>query len=577
MKELKSQDETANKKSERELPNKHNVKKDIHNIILLIFLYMLQMIPLGLTGSLPYILSSKKISYADQGTFSFAFWPFSMKLLWAPIVDAIYFKRLGKRKSWLVPLEYLIGFYMIFFSDYIKQLLDSNRSEGGGNIVLLTVIFFTFTFLAATHDVVVDGWALTMLSKENVSLSSTCESIGGTAGWFIGNVFFLVIESAEFSNKYIRSYIGLDDQEYGLVTIDSKEFIYFIYILDGLDLILLLFSIQEFMFFFGVVYIMTSTCVLFFKTESSTVIESDFSIVESYKIPWKIICLKPIQKLIFIVFTLRVGILFYNINLYRIILNQIFNVKMVLATESMGFLKLVEAGVPKENLGLLAVPIGPLQLLLPFAISRLLNGKNPFKYYRMTFGSRLILIMIFAFWVYVTPKFKTNDGQFSFSFYIICLLIEAFHSVFIYFSYIPMAFFFSQISDKNIGATYLTFLNTIQNLSRNFIGTGSLYLANCLSTNSCVYNSEINSQNFANITMSQFDQNFCASETERKVCVEIGGKCIVYFDPYYTQTILCFLFGVFWLVRISGTLYDLEKLPKSEWSIYQEKIKLRTD
>ena len=61
-----------------------------------------------------------------------------------------------------------------------------------------------------------------MLSKENVSWGSTCESVGGTAGWFIGNVLFLVIESAEFSNKYIRSYIGLDKQEYGLVTIDSK-------------------------------------------------------------------------------------------------------------------------------------------------------------------------------------------------------------------------------------------------------------------------------------------------------------------------------------------------------------------
>lgn len=87
---------------------------------------------------------------------------------------------------------------------------------------MLTAIFFTFTFLAATHDIVVDGWALTMLSKENIHLSSTCESIGGTAGWFTGNVLFLVIESAEFSNKYIRSYIGLEHQEYGLVTIDSN-------------------------------------------------------------------------------------------------------------------------------------------------------------------------------------------------------------------------------------------------------------------------------------------------------------------------------------------------------------------
>jgi PAT family acetyl-CoA transporter-like MFS transporter 1 len=32
-------------------------------------------------------------------------------------------------------------------------------------IFKLTAIFFGFTFLAATQDIAVDGWALTMLSK----------------------------------------------------------------------------------------------------------------------------------------------------------------------------------------------------------------------------------------------------------------------------------------------------------------------------------------------------------------------------------------------------------------------------
>jgi len=33
------------------------------------------------------------------------------------------------------------------------------------------------------------------------------------------NVLFLVIESADFSNKYIRPIFGLPDQNYGIVTI----------------------------------------------------------------------------------------------------------------------------------------------------------------------------------------------------------------------------------------------------------------------------------------------------------------------------------------------------------------------
>lgn len=58
-------------------------KNDWGNIGFLLFIYLLQGIPLGLAHSLPFILSSRKVSYADQGTFSFAFWPFSLKLLWA--------------------------------------------------------------------------------------------------------------------------------------------------------------------------------------------------------------------------------------------------------------------------------------------------------------------------------------------------------------------------------------------------------------------------------------------------------------------------------------------------------------
>jgi hypothetical protein len=42
------------------------------------------------------------------------------------------------------------------------------------------------------------------------------------AGWFIGNVVFLTLESENFSNNYIRPLFGLPNQTYGVVTLDSK-------------------------------------------------------------------------------------------------------------------------------------------------------------------------------------------------------------------------------------------------------------------------------------------------------------------------------------------------------------------
>jgi hypothetical protein len=127
--------------------NTNNKKSDANNICFLFFLYLLQGVPLGLTASLPYILSAKKASYGDQGTFSLATWPFSMKLLWAPIVDSIYFKRLGRRKSWLVPIQYLIGVFMLIFANYVHLMLEDENIEIGNGLkffVILIILKYHF-------------------------------------------------------------------------------------------------------------------------------------------------------------------------------------------------------------------------------------------------------------------------------------------------------------------------------------------------------------------------------------------------------------------------------------------------
>lgn len=73
------------------------IRGELGSVSLLLFLYVLQGIPLGLAGSIPLILQSKNVSYTDQAFFSFVFWPFSLKLLWAPLVDSVYYSRFGRR------------------------------------------------------------------------------------------------------------------------------------------------------------------------------------------------------------------------------------------------------------------------------------------------------------------------------------------------------------------------------------------------------------------------------------------------------------------------------------------------
>ena len=74
--------------------------------------------------------------------------------------------------------------------------------------------------------------------------------------------------------------------------------------------------------------------------------------------------------------------------------------------------------------------------------------------------------IVCAVWVYVTPSFKDSNNEYPFSYYIICLLINAVHSIFIYTIFVAQVSFFAKVSDKKIGGTYMTFLNTMSNLGK---------------------------------------------------------------------------------------------------------------
>lgn len=108
---------------------------------------------------------------------------------------------------------------MIYFSNYTDSWLGN--AGGTPNIGVLTLLFYFLNFLAATQDIALDGWALTMLKKCNVGHASTCNSVGQTAGFFLSYVLFMALESPSFCNTYLRSEpkdVGmlLIERDYGL-------------------------------------------------------------------------------------------------------------------------------------------------------------------------------------------------------------------------------------------------------------------------------------------------------------------------------------------------------------------------
>ena len=187
----------------------------LSSICLIIVLYLLQGMNLSLTGSIPLFLVARGATWTDQGTFHFAFYPFSFKLIWAPLIDALYSNRFGRRKSWLVPVQLTMAAVLLLLSFYIESLIAADR------VALLMIIFLALIFLTATQDICVDGLAISLFAATNPQWTSTSETVGHTMGYFFGSSFLLTLESANFTNKFVRNPLSLPPQDYGLFSLEQ--------------------------------------------------------------------------------------------------------------------------------------------------------------------------------------------------------------------------------------------------------------------------------------------------------------------------------------------------------------------
>jgi hypothetical protein len=101
--------------------------QDKISMAVLLVLYCLQGIPMGLSGSIPILLKERNVSFEGLALFSLVSLPFSLKLLWAPFVDSLYINLLGRRKTWLIPIQLLCGSLMIAGARHIGNWLGAEN------------------------------------------------------------------------------------------------------------------------------------------------------------------------------------------------------------------------------------------------------------------------------------------------------------------------------------------------------------------------------------------------------------------------------------------------------------------
>jgi hypothetical protein len=179
---------------------------------------MLQGIPVGLAfGSIPFLLRAR-LSYTQIGLFSLASYPYSLKLLWSPIVDSCYFSSIGRRKSWIIPVQALVGVTLWWLGDHVNVLMDAEIPD----VKTLTALFFTLVMFAATQDIAVDGWALELLSQDNLSYASTAQTVGLN----IGCKFVLILQKHGMASQFT---------DFGLMLVYSDLRLSLLHRLSGLQ------------------------------------------------------------------------------------------------------------------------------------------------------------------------------------------------------------------------------------------------------------------------------------------------------------------------------------------------------
>ena len=494
-------------KSTTAMPVDHDADHDDrYNYALLIALYTLQGIPMGLSASIPFLIQQKikllastaastdgaaaaaRLSYNANAIFALCSWPFSLKLLWAPIVDSIFFKPFGRRKSWLVPAQTLAGLIMVGGSDFVERQLGLEAlpavsesvvvaANAAGsvaqpviaaaatamNVKGVTVFFFVLYFLMATQDIAVDGWALTMLSKKNRGRGPVCNSIGQNLGYFLSFVGFLALNDAESSETLWRPLLGLASR-------------------PGKGIV----SLGGFIKFMGIFMIVITTLVALFKHEegvasapnrmvsavSEALLSSDYNkkddefreldaseigLRETYHRLWAVCQLPAVQWLFLILLT------------YRLPTALSDNVK---------FLKAVEFGLSKSTTALLSPTlILPLGILVPIFAARIWHG-HPLRQFMLAYRARLTLVpCLDMLMLWFTRRHKEFPSWPTLSmFHFTVIASTGLQAIVSSLQFNAQMTFFAHRVDPAIGGTYMTLLNTAANLGATWPALFVMYM-----------------------------------------------------------------------------------------------------
>ena len=158
---------------------------------------MLVMLLTGFSSGLPLLLTGSTIKWwmreegldlTTIGFFGLVGLPYTLKFVWAPVMDWFVPPHLGRRRGWMLgtQISLFVAISLIGFTNPISNLLS---------VVVLCALI---TFLSASQDIVLDAYRREFLKDEELGIGSSIFIGGYRLGLLVAGAFALFLVDQEW-------------------------------------------------------------------------------------------------------------------------------------------------------------------------------------------------------------------------------------------------------------------------------------------------------------------------------------------------------------------------------------------
>lgn len=154
-------------------------------VITLGLLYLAQGIPMGIAmDALPTLLRQEGSALSAIAFIPLVGLPWVLKFLWAPVVDNYWFKSLGRRRSWIIPMQIIVTFCLLLLA-----ILGISIETAKWGVTLLAIA----SLASATQDIATDGMAAEHASGTLLSKINAVQIAGVMGGFFLGGAGMMIL------------------------------------------------------------------------------------------------------------------------------------------------------------------------------------------------------------------------------------------------------------------------------------------------------------------------------------------------------------------------------------------------